>query len=88
MTMSNSFASVGSRCSPRGWHRIRCSGTPRLAARCAGCLHRHELDAAVGKSSFQLARPAARLIVNEVRGVIRVVYDLTSKPPGTIEWEW
>jgi GMP synthase (glutamine-hydrolysing) len=33
-----------------------------------------------------LARMSTR-IINEVRGINRVVYDITSKPPGTIEWE-
>ena len=39
------------------------------------------------KLPYEVMEKISSLLTCEVRGVNRVVYDITSKPPGTIEWE-
>ena len=60
--------------------------TERLPFTARGHLDRRH-DADFYPFDMQFIGAVATRIINEVKGVNRVVYDVTSKPPGTIEWE-
>src|SRR5205085_4808076 len=52
------------------------------------CVHSEDgMTADVVELPWDVLKRISTRIVNEVKGINRVVYDTTSKPPGTIEWE-
>ena len=47
----------------------------------------HFMTAEAAEIPYEVLNKVMSRIINEVRGVNRVMYDITSKPPGTIEFE-
>ena len=56
-----------------------------VALRAVESSRRH--DRRLGPAAAELLARISNRIVNEIRGINRVVYDVSSKPPSTIEWE-
>ncbi len=55
---------------------------------CIRAVHSHDgMTAAVVEMPWELLTKMSSRIINEVRGINRVAYDISTKPPATIEWE-
>ena len=71
-------------------HTVGCMGDDRTYG-CCVALRAVISDDAMTVEAAEIPYPVLKKttsrIINEVRGVNRVVYDVTGKPPGTIEWE-
>ena len=80
---------AGLRRAAPGEDRRRHGRRPHLRL-CGGLARRHlhrRHDRGFLPFDVKFLGETATRIINEVKGVNRVVYDVTSKPPGTIEWE-
>jgi GMP synthase (glutamine-hydrolysing) len=52
------------------------------------CVHSTDgMTASIARLPWELLERMSNRIINEVRGINRVCYDISSKPPATIEWE-
>ena len=73
-----------------GVRTVGCMGDDRTYGYCVALRAVTSDDAMTVEAAeipYPVLKTVTRRIVNEVRGVNRVVYDVTGKPPGTIEWE-
>ena len=79
----------GVRCLLAGEERRRHGRRPHLRmGRCvASGADNGFHDGALGELPYELLGKVSNRIINEVRGINRVVYDISGKPPATIEWE-
>lgn len=73
-----------------GVHTVGCMGDDRTYGYCVALRAVISDDAMTVEAAeipYPILKKVTSRIINEVRGVNRVVYDVTGKPPGTIEWE-